>query len=140
MARHGSGRAAHDLAVRERMACIDVLERWQRINTAFYWHLRPSLLIAGPDQLTDTRWIDTLFEGRVADGRTLCAVGHLTKYATTVVTVRLTCFAGLPPRSSKLARRVLSSRLMQLRCMRCGCCCRLRRLVRLVVWLISMTF
>ena len=72
LARHGSGRAAHDLAVRERMACIDVFERWQRLNTAFYWHLRPSLLIAGPDQLTDTRWIDTLFEGRVADGRTLC--------------------------------------------------------------------
>ena len=44
----------------------------RRLNTAFYWHLRPSLLLAGPDQLTDTRWIDTLFEGRVADGRTLC--------------------------------------------------------------------
>ena len=72
MVQYGRGRAAHERAVRDRMACIDVFERWQRLNTAFYWHLRPSLLLAGPDQLTDTRWIDTLFEGRVADGRTLC--------------------------------------------------------------------
>ena len=67
----GVTRSARARAVRERMAAIDALEAWQRVNTALYWHLRPSLLLTGPDALNDTRYFDTLFQLDVADGRAL---------------------------------------------------------------------
>ena len=71
LSQHGRGRASFALAVTERLSAIDRLEAWQRINTALYWHLRPSLLLTGSDIITDTRYIDSLFVLRLADGRSL---------------------------------------------------------------------
>ena len=64
-------RAAYNRAVQERLRSIDVFDAWQRVNTALYWHLRPSLKLAGSDALDDQRFIDTLYRLGVADGRTL---------------------------------------------------------------------
>ena len=47
------------------------LARWQAINTAVYWHTRPSLDVNGPHFLKDTRVLDSLVAGQLADGASL---------------------------------------------------------------------
>ena len=61
------------------------INRWQRINTAIYWHVRPSLVITGPEFQKDTRFIDSLYERRLADGRKLVqwALGFVNTSGTT---------------------------------------------------------
>ena len=48
-----------------------VLERWQRVNTAIYWHLLPAVDISGPHYLDDLAAVDSLVSGQLADGRGL---------------------------------------------------------------------
>ena len=47
------------------------LERWQAVNTALYWHILPSLDLAGPSSLSDQHAVHSLCSGRLADGRGL---------------------------------------------------------------------
>ena len=53
------------------------LVEWQSVNTALYWHVKPSLLIDGPDFERDARKTD-LYSGRLANGWKLIewARGH----------------------------------------------------------------
>jgi hypothetical protein len=46
---------------------------WQRINTAIYWHVLPSLDISTARQLEDQRILDSLYEGPLANGVGLLA-------------------------------------------------------------------
>ena len=47
------------------------LARWQAVNTALYWHVLPSLDLAGPSSLSDQHAVHSLCSGRLADGRGL---------------------------------------------------------------------
>ena len=59
------------LSTARREAEIKNLEHWQRVNTAIYWHLRPSIDIEGPDYLMNLRKIESLYNMDLADGREL---------------------------------------------------------------------
>lgn len=54
-------------------AAADVLEleSWQRVNTALYWHVEPSLLLTGPDKARDERFIDANIVKQLAHGRAI---------------------------------------------------------------------
>ena len=47
------------------------LAHWQRINTAIYWHVLPSIDIRGVNMRRDRRLIDALVKGQLAHGREL---------------------------------------------------------------------
>ena len=47
------------------------LDRWQRVNTAIYWHVVPSLIIDGVHERADLSIVDTLVKGHRAHGRAL---------------------------------------------------------------------
>ena len=47
------------------------LTRWQRVNTAIYWHLVPAIEIDGTHYLEDTATIDSFVSGQLANGRGL---------------------------------------------------------------------
>ena len=47
------------------------IEKWQAVNTAIYWHVLPSLLIDGALFLRDTRKINDMKNGLLADGHRL---------------------------------------------------------------------
>ena len=47
------------------------LDRWQRVNTAIYWHVVPSLVLTGVHERGDTQIIDSLVKGHRAHGRAL---------------------------------------------------------------------
>ena len=47
------------------------VEQWQRINTALYWHVEPSLLLVGPDKARDERFIDANVVKHLAHGRAI---------------------------------------------------------------------
>jgi hypothetical protein len=46
---------------------------WQRINTAIYWHVLPSVNVETAHKLRDQRKLDTLYQGHLADGVGLLA-------------------------------------------------------------------
>ena len=47
------------------------LHRWQRVNTAMYWHIVPAVDITGPQYLEDLARIDSFVSGQQADSRGL---------------------------------------------------------------------
>ena len=61
-------RAAEELAAQEH---AHELDRWQRYNTALYWHVLPSLVIDGVHERSDLAIIDALVKGQRAHGRAL---------------------------------------------------------------------
>lgn len=46
-------------------------EHWIRVNTALFWHVRPAIVLTGPDADRDQRHIDTMVMGHLARGRAL---------------------------------------------------------------------
>jgi hypothetical protein len=44
---------------------------WQRVNTALYWHVAPSLLLVGPDRVRDERFVDANINKHLAHGRAI---------------------------------------------------------------------
>ena len=60
-------------AVTRARATDDVLrtEAWQRVNTALYWHVEPSLLLVGPDRARDERIMDANLNKHLAHGRAI---------------------------------------------------------------------
>ena len=63
-----AARAAGELAWQQYEAALD---HWQRVNTAIYWHVVPSLDLSGVHERGDTEVIDSLVKGHRAHGRAL---------------------------------------------------------------------
>ena len=55
------------------------LAHWQAVNTAVYWHLRPSVVVDGVDELRHMRQLDAMYSGHCADGQRLSewVLGHV---------------------------------------------------------------
>jgi hypothetical protein len=79
------GASATRLSAKEAAALDEECASWQRVNTALFWHVLPSLNVDTEHHLRDTRKIDTLYERKLADGlgpwrnylkRTLAMRGH----------------------------------------------------------------
>ena len=49
----------------------DKVARWQRVNTAIYWHVLPSIEIDGAHFLDDSATVDSYSSGQLANGRGL---------------------------------------------------------------------
>ena len=47
------------------------LQHWLAVNTAIFWHLRPSIVISQGDFLKHTRYIDSLYDAHMANGQKL---------------------------------------------------------------------
>ena len=60
-------------AVTRARAADDALrtEAWQRVNTALYWHIEPSLLLVGPDRARGERFMDANLNKHLAHGRAI---------------------------------------------------------------------
>ena len=58
---------------------VDRLQAFQVISTSVYWHVRPSLLIDGPDYMEHCRFFDSLYSKQLADATRLIqwALGHV---------------------------------------------------------------
>ena len=67
-----------------------LVEQWQRVDTAIYWHVEPTLDFSGPNALTNRQQADSLVSGRRAQGRALIlmAVKH-TNMGTVVMQASL---------------------------------------------------
>ena len=49
----------------------DCLAKWQAVNTALFWHIRPAPLIDGAKYRKDARKVASLINKRLANGRAL---------------------------------------------------------------------
>jgi hypothetical protein len=58
---------------------VDKLQAFQVVSTSVYWHVRPSLLIDGPDYMEHCRFFDSLYSKQLADATRLIqwALGHV---------------------------------------------------------------
>ena len=61
----------HHAARDDHAALVAARDAWLLVDTSVYWHVRPSIDVAGPDLQKDTRKLDSLYCGRVAKGRKL---------------------------------------------------------------------
>ena len=104
-------------AVAERDEAIAQYERWQAIDTAIHWHLRPSIIIDEADFVKDTRYLDTLYEGSVAAGGQLLewALGFVDMSSNTqqIKLLRGLAAAVVPAGSDQSAINAVTQRMFQ---------------------------
>ena len=62
------------------------IDAWQRVNTALYWHVEPSLLLVGPDKARDERFMDaTSIETEGFEHGAEIGVDHLSGFILEVI-------------------------------------------------------
>lgn len=85
-------RDVHEEAYRRLLA-------YQVISTSIYWHVRPSLLIDGPDYMEHCRFFDSLYSKQLADATRLVqwALSHV-DMTTQAKQLKLLCVGSPRPR------------------------------------------